>query len=378
MATRSAHSNGALRALVATPDFPPAKGGIELLMYSLVLNLHDVQPMVVALGGDAAKSFDSKGSLEVVRAARGGGRLHRLSVSWLNRSVLSHGCHFRPHVIVSGHAVTAPACAPLRTVRRVPVIQYLHSDECRHRPRLVRFAVRHADAVVAVSGYAKNLALAAGCPPDRIRVLHPGVDLPDPPRTCTRDRRPTVLTVARMYDEYKGHDLMIRALPLVRARVPDVQWVVIGEGPLRSDLESQARRSSLQHSVRFLGAVSDEERDSWFDRAHVFALPGRLPPEGVGGEGFGIVYLEAAAHGLPVVGGAAAGAVDAVDDGETGILVDGTDHVGLAKALTDLLLDPDRASALGSAGSDRAKRFTWARHAEGVERLMFELAEARD
>ena len=131
-------------------------------------------------------------------------------------------------------------------------------------------------------------------------------------------------------------------------------------------------------SIRFLGAVSDAERDDALDRAHVFVMPNRAPPGGVGGEGFGIVYLEAAAHGLPAVCGNVGGVVDAVVQGETGLLVDGEDPRAVAEAVSDLLLDPSRARALGDAGARRAKEFAWPVVAKQVEDLVFEQVAVRD
>ena len=123
-----------------------------------------------------------------------------------------------------------------------------------------------------------------------------------------RAARPTVVTVARLRDCYKGHDVLMRAMPLIRARVPDAQWIVIGDGPLRPELEREAAAPWPRRLRRFTGEVADAERDEWLDRAHVFAMPSRLRAGGGGGEGFGIVYLEAGAHGLPVVAGNVGGA----------------------------------------------------------------------
>ncbi len=100
-------------------------------------------------------------------------------------------------------------------------------------------------------------------------------------------------------------------------------------------------------------------------------MPSRLVPGGLGGgEGFGIVYLEAGAHGLPCVAGNVGGSVDAVIDGETGLLVDPTDHVAVAGAITDLLLDPALRLRLGEAGRARAERLSWAHMAEEVDTLI--------
>jgi phosphatidylinositol alpha-1,6-mannosyltransferase len=190
-----------------------------------------------------------------------------------------------------------------------------------------------------------------------------------------RDERPTIVTVARLEDRYKGHDVMLRALPAVRERVPDVRWVVIGEGTLRKELEALTLELGVEDCVDFLGAVSKDERDHWLRRARVFAMPSRLPRSG-GGEGFGIAYMEAAAHGLPVVAGSVGGALDAVEDGQTGLLVDPEDEESVADALVRVLADPELATRLGEAGAARALDFAWPRIARRVEGLL--LGVARD
>jgi len=105
-------------------------------------------------------------------------------------------------------------------------------------------------------------------------------------------------------------------------------------------------------------------------------MPSRLASNG-GGEGFGIAYLEAGALGVPVVAGNVAGALDAVVDGVTGLLVDPTDHVAVADAITALLLDRERAEQMGRAGAERAKQFAWPRIAGQVEELILSLVRER-
>ena len=171
--------------------------------------------------------------------------------------------------------------------------------------------------------------------------------------------------------------MLVRALPLVRARVPGVRWVVIGDGPFRPAIESAVSAYGIEPAVDLLGKVSDEERDRWFAGASVFCMPSRLPAAGVGGEGFGIAYLEAAARGMPSIGGDVAGARDAVVNGETGLLVDPTDHLALAAAATDLLLDPERATEMGAAARRHAERHAWPLIAARVEALLHEVASGR-
>jgi phosphatidylinositol alpha-1,6-mannosyltransferase len=188
-----------------------------------------------------------------------------------------------------------------------------------------------------------------------------------------RTGSPTLITVARLGERYKGFDVVARAMPLIRTRVPDARWVLVGDGPLRPYVEALVEAQSLDGAVEFVGEVSDAERDAWLDRAHLFVMPSRVPASGSGGEGFGIVYLEAAAHALPVVAGDAGGAPDAVVHGETGLLVDPGDHVAVADAVSELLLDRDRAEAFGRAGARRAREFAWPRVARRVEDLLLEL-----
>ena len=365
-----------LHALVLTPDFAPDPGGIQVLMRRLVEELDRVDPVVLTLASPRAAEFDAGFTVEVRRVRYNGARRRRVAVARLNAAGVRAALGSRPEVVISGHAVTAPASAAVRRATGAATVQYVHGDEFRTRPRLLRFAVRRADAVIAVSAHAKAMTLDAGADAERVHMIHPGVDAP-PRREGRRAERPTVVTVARLSERYKGHDEMLRALPIVRDRVPAVRWAVIGDGPLRPELEALAGSLGVADAVEFLGELPDAERDAWLDAAHVFAMPSRMPEEGVGGEGFGIAYLEAGAHGLPVIAGAVGGALDAVVDGETGLLVDPTDHVALAEAIAGLLLDPPRAAALGETGSRRARELSWQRHARLVGDVLRDLASRR-
>jgi phosphatidylinositol alpha-1,6-mannosyltransferase len=250
-----------------------------------------------------------------------------------------------------------------------PVTQYVYAKELTNRPKLARFAVTHAAATIAISDHTTGLAIRAGAPPDRVVKIEPGVDLVEACPATARARRPTVLTVARLTDRYKGFDLMVRALPLVRARVDDVRWVVVGDGPLRAELDAAVAARGLSDAVLFVGAVPDAERDGWYRRAHVFSMPSRVPADG-GGEGYGLVYLEAGLRGLPCVAGDAGAGSEVVVHGVTGLHIDARDHVALADALVSLLADPERAARLGQAGRARALERSWEGMVAQVEGLI--------
>lgn len=358
------------RVLLLTPDFPPAAGGIQVLLHRFASLASRVTVRVVTRSHPDDASWDASSGLGVRRSpAVPGGR--RAGLLALNALALAQARQFRPDAILCGHIVAAPAAVLAGRVTGAPVVAYLYADEAPAQPRLARFAFGSAAATVALGSYGRDLAVSLGAPGSRVTVIEPGVDAPLTPR-APRSREPLIVTVSRLTDRYKGHDVVLDAMAMIRARVPDARWVVVGDGPLRPELEQRAHALGLGDAVSFAGSVSDLERDAWLDRAHAFVMPSRLPPGGAGGEGFGIVYLEAGAHELPVVAGAVAGALDAVIDGETGLLVAPHRPEAVAGAVVELLLDPELARRLGEAGARRAAELSWPRMVSRVEDVLLQ------
>jgi phosphatidylinositol alpha-1,6-mannosyltransferase len=289
----------------------------------------------------------------------------------LNLGSLIEAARHRPDLVLAGHIVVSPAALAIKGVFRTPLVQYVYAMEITSRPRLAALALSRADAVIAISRHTETLARGHGA--TDVRVIPPGVDLPQVP-PLERFNEPTIVSVSRLDERYKGHDVLLRALPLIRARVPSARVVVVGDGALRPAYEALARALGVHEAVRFAGEVDDAERDRLLSRSHVFAMPSRLAANGAG-EGFGIAYLEANAHGLPVVAGNVAGALDAVVEGETGLVVDPCDHVAVAEAIMSLLEDPAKAERLGRQGAERAKEFAWPKIAARVEDVLLEVAE---
>ncbi|MGO9763935.1 MAG: glycosyltransferase family 4 protein [Solirubrobacteraceae bacterium] len=345
------------RLLILTPDYPPAPGGIQLVSERLAAGIDGFQTLVLALEEPGAAEFD-RSRTTVIRRVRARRLPHAGRLALLNAHALREALRFRPDVTLSMHLVASPAAAAIKQALGVPVAQYFHAEEIGARPRLAAFAAAHADRAIAVSSYTAGLVRATGATTASISVIPNGVDLPLDATPEPVDR-PTFVTVARIQERYKGHDVLVRALALVRAKVPDVQWLVIGDGSLRPVLEALVRSYGVEDSVRFLGSVSDEERNARLRRTHLLAMPSRLPAGGFAGEGFGIVYLEAGAYGKPVVAGNVGGALDAILDGVTGLLVDPLDQLAVAEAITALLLDPALARRLGAAGRRRAEEHAW-------------------
>ena len=158
----------------------------------------------------------------------------------------------------------------------------------------------------------------------------------------------------------KGQDTLLRAWPAVLSRFPEAALLVVGGGPYAADLRRLAARSGIAGSVHFTGPVPQAELPAHYAAGDVFAMPCRTRRGGLDVEGLGIVYLEASAAGLPVVGGDSGGAPDAILDGETGYVVGGRDVSALAGRLTALLDDPAGARAMGEKGRAWVERdWSW-------------------
>jgi phosphatidylinositol alpha-1,6-mannosyltransferase len=356
------------RLLILTPDFPPAPGGIQLMAHRFAAGISSFQTRVVTLQAPGGTAFDRDSGCAVRRV--GAGALPRgARGALLNGCAVADALSFRPEVTLCIHIVTSPAAAAIRALRGTPSIQYFHAEEIGSRPKLAAFAVRHADEVIAVSAYTAGLIEANGEKPASLRLIPPGVDIPAEASPEAVDR-PTFVTVARLEERYKGHDVLVRALALVRAKIPAVQWVVVGDGSLRPGIEALARSYGVLDSILFLGVATDEQRNTWLRRAHLLAMPSRLPAGGFAGEGFGIAFLEAGAYGKPVVAGNVGGAVDSVSDGESGLLVDPLDPVAVAEAITRLLEEPELAARLGAAAQRRVQDFAWPVIVERLEEVL--------
>nr|WP_198941505.1 glycosyltransferase family 4 protein [Streptomyces sp. CB02414] len=174
--------------------------------------------------------------------------------------------------------------------------------------------------------------------------------------------RPVILCTARLVPR-KGQDTLIRALPWVRRAVPDVVLLLVGDGPYAPALRRLALDEGVLDSVVFADGHPHHALPPFYAAADVFAMPCRTRGGGLEVEGLGIVYLEAAASGLPVVAGDSGGAPDTVREGETGHVVDGRPPAATADRLIRLLRDPGLTRAMGARGRDWVRsEWSWDRY----------------
>jgi len=236
----------------------------------------------------------------------------------------------------------------------------------------MRFALRHADRIIANSEHTHGTLLAMGVASQRIDIIHPGVDVsvfhPGLDISGLREGlgisadEKLVFSVGRL-SRRKGFDQVVRAVARLRADRMAVRYVIAGIGEDFEYLQELIREHRLQGAVHMLGPIDAGDLARWMNACDVFAMPNR----DINGdnEGFGIVFIEAAACGKPALAGEAGGTGSAVLNEATGLRVDGTSLDAVTAGLRRLLADADWAAEMGRAGERRvAKDFTWSRVAE--------------
>ncbi len=351
-----------MRVLLLTFDFPPARGGVQHLLAQLADGLalrHEVS--VVTRRHPEARAWDATRPYRINRAW---GRGHsRISLAFIFVCALLEVASSRPDVVISGHIVFGPICRLVQRTLGTPYVAMAYAWEIR-APRMrsvARWTLLGADRVVTISEFSRMAVLGLGVPPARVTVIHPG-----PASTTQGDvlnsaelvapasTGPLMLSVSRLVERYKGLDMLIRALPLILAKLPAARLAIVGDGYLRTYLERLTSSLGVRDAVIFTGEVSDQELDAWYRRCDVFVLASRESEADGGAEGFGIVFIEANLRGKPVIGGRSGGIPDAVVDGVTGLLVNPSDIGEIAEAVVRLLTDPTLAKRLGDEGRQRA------------------------
>lgn len=367
--------------LLLAYDFPPMGGGIARWMSEIALRYPPGELIVCTgcLPGDTAA--DTRLPNVVSRLPLASGRLRTVQgqIRWAARvAALHRQCRF-------GFAWCdniRPSAYPANVLWRMSDVPYgvlLHGSDLfdwRQRFRrsaFKRFVARRlfGDAAVVVTNsrwtgdLAREVLEELGLPQSipRIRIVPLGTD----PAAFRPDLDPAglrqayqlpaglwVVTVARL-ELYKGVDVAIRAVAMLREDVPTLRYAVVGDGPARAELEALARSEGVADRVHFLGAVPDSMVAQAYVLADVYLGLTRQTERNV--EGFGISLVEAQASGRPVLAGRGGGTADAVKDGVTGLLVDPTDPGEVARQLGTLLKDRARSAALGQAGRHEVERY---------------------
>jgi phosphatidyl-myo-inositol dimannoside synthase len=353
------------RTLLVTNDFPPRVGGIQRTLEALWRQLPADRVAVFCPGADGASAFDAAQAYPVLRQPE--------TILWPTPSVAGRVVaavrETESQVVLFGATFPLALVGPALAARGTPYLSAAHGFEywlsiVPGTHALMRRATGRASRVpVMCSAFIARTvrtAVPAGVP---VSVLYPGADLtvfrPDLETADLRVRhgigeRPLVVCVSRLVAR-KGQDVLILGMRRLQRHVPDAALMIVGGGPYEDSLRALATAAPVG-SVFFSGQVSEADLPRYYAMGDVFAMPCRSRLGGLEVEGWGNVFIEAAACARPVVVGDSGGAREALVDGETGLLVDGRDVEAVADAVGSLLADPARARTMGEAGRARVER----------------------
>lgn len=370
------------RTLVVTNDFPTRRGGIESFVFALAARLPPDEVVVYTASMPGAADFDAGLAFPVVRDPASMLLPTPLVARRVRQALRAYGCD---RVLFGAAAPLGLLAGDLRAAgaRRVVAMTHGHETWWAQVPG-ARGALRRisdgCDVLTFVSGWCRDRIASALSPgaAARMQRLAPGVDVarftPGAGGAAVRTRlglpadAPVAVCTARMVVR-KGQDTLVRAWPRVLDSVPSARLLLVGDGPARAAVERLA--AGLDGSVVLAGSVPWDEVPAYVDAGDVFAMPCRTRLGGLEPEALGIVCLEAAAAGLPVLVGDSGGAPETVRHGDTGWVVDPHNPVAVAARLAPLLADRSAAAAMGSRGRDWVSaEWTWGASVDVLERLL--------
>ncbi|WP_222193483.1 glycosyltransferase family 4 protein [Modestobacter italicus] len=369
------------RTLVVTNDFPPRQGGIQTFVAALLATRPPGSLVVFASDHPGAAEHDARLPYPVVRA----GTSMLLPTPAATRTAVGlareHGCD----TVFFGAAAPLGLMAPaLRRagVQRLVGATHGHETGWVALPGARQVVQRIAgglDVVTYISDYTRDRLAPALAARTQLVQLSPGVDVdrftPDADGTAVRaryglDDAPVVVCVSRLVPR-KGQDVLVEGWSQVLARHPRARLLLVGGGPLESALRRAVAARGLTGSVVLTGGVPAAELPGYYAAGDVFAMPCRTRRGGLDVEGLGMVFLEAAACGRPVVAGTSGGAPETVREGVTGHVVDPRSPAEVARVVADLLDDPARCRAMGAAGRTWVEeRWSWTTIAQTFAELL--------
>lgn len=381
-----------MRVVIVSTEFPPGPGGIGTHAFEVARHLEALGHAVIVVTSqdyapaDEVASFNRAQRFRIVRLAYQGS-VWRKAWGRLTR-ILDVIEEARPDVLLATGQRAAWLTAMAAAKKRVPWLAVGHGTEFASRKALDRIISRaaytRADGVVCVSRFTDREMRQLGIRPKRAWLVHNGAD-PErfrrlPPAEVEayvasiglKGKR-LIVTVGRVC-ERKGQQVVIRALPGVLARVPDVHYVVAGLPEQREAFEALARAEGVLDHVHFLGRTAPEDVVRLLNACELFVMTSTRTRDG-DIEGFGIAVIEAALCGVPAVVSRGSGLTEAIVEGQTGVSVPEGDVNATAEALVSLLTDDAARRRMGLAAQQRAgASHTWSHVAKRFEESLGEIA----
>lgn len=352
--------------LVSTQCFPPASGGIEMLMHSLSNALATTGERVLVFA-DKYSSADSRlDSQQTYPVYRYGGLK-----AWRRRKKAREIFSYSQEHRESQLCLITDSWKSLEHVDTRyfnKVLCLAHGTEFPEqatgsKSARIKRSLNKASYIIANSGYtAKRLSLYIA-DQQKIRVIYPGITIGDEEPAADLKiseqcalRSPVLITLARL-ERRKGQLSTIRILPRLIEKYPDLLYVIAGEGSLRGELESTVQQLGLNKHVIFTGKLDGALKSAWLRHSTLFVMPGSKVGQDV--EGFGMAYIDAACFGIPSIACNVGGASEAVLHRQTGLVIEPENADMLTQAIFELLDNSLYYKQLGENARERAKEFLW-------------------
>ena len=354
------------KILLVTNDLGPRAGGIETFVLGLIEGLPKNSLIIYTSSQKGDKVFDAQllekfGAVVIRDRAKillPTPRITSRAVKILNQSQVKN-------VWFGAAAPLALMAGKLRSAGANNIVALTHGHEVWWAKipilkTLLKKIIKDVDHLGYLGDFTKGEIAKISNQPQKFLQIAPGIDTNhfapkkvrgDLVEKYRLDGRRVIVSVGRLVHR-KGQDELVKAMPKILEQFPDAILLFVGEGPIKQMLFNSAKQLGVLPKVLFTGRVSHHDLPDYICLGEIFAMPVRSRFSGLEVEGLGIVYLEASACGLPVIVGNSGGAVDAVLDKKTGLLVDGTKSDQIADAICELLADPERAKQMGSAGRE--------------------------
>ena len=354
--------------IIVTQCFPPRIGGIETLMLSLADALQRDGEEVLVIADSKNKkerevSYDKDQAYSIIRC--GGLKFFR---KVKKRRVLQKMVQLQKvKAVFTDSWKSSITIAAITKKYGISLLCFAHGNEVLPRPDFpqkeihVRKAFSSVSKIIAVSQSTAQLVEYYETDKKKCSVIY---NLVPPPESGVHKNKnlqqveqgigsPTLLTPGRI-EPRKGHDQVIKSLPALKKEFPNIKYWIAGTGDDQGRLEKLAQKHNVCEQVVFWGSVDEKLKSLLLDRATLMVMPNRHEQKGRSIEGFGLVYIEAAYHRLPVIAGKSGGAVEAVIDNETGVLCEGNDQKQVESAIIDLLYCPGKMKIFAEQGYQKA------------------------
>jgi len=370
------------KSLLIPGDFPPVVSGIATYFAEIWQHFPPKNCFILAPKDKGWQTFDASSPLNIIRRKiptdnSTGAKILKgiMHTFWAIALHLRYGFH----IIHCGQVLSSGITGwTMKKLFKIPYIIYVYGSETYRfgdKPLLmkcIKAYLNNAERIIPNSRFTMKEFLALGIPEDKFDIITPGVDT-DRFYPTQKDEvlvekfklkdKITLLTVARL-DERKGHDFTIRAIAKLKAKYPDIRYIIVGKGREEQSLRKLVGELALENQVIFAGYVSDEELPKYYNLCDIFILLNRQSVDNIrlkgDYEGFGIVFLEASACAKPVIAGNFGGIYDAIEDQKSGYIIDGTDLNIILDTINALISDRIKRKKMGEYGLKRAQQsFDW-------------------